>query len=123
MARRERIVHDRATDEARNRRQEHDADEIQDLPNREAMSILAGLPSVPGLPAGLLGDNSATPMPTDPSAPPAAHDPSLAPTNPSAGPGDMNTISPTNNVTASNVDSAGTTQTTGAVQDAPIVQR
>jgi hypothetical protein len=107
MARRERIVHDRATDEARNRRQERDADDIQDLPNREAMSTLTGLPSVPGLPAGLLGDNSATPIPTDPSA----------------GPGDVNTISPTNNVTASNVDSAGTTQTTGALQDAPIVQR
>jgi len=113
----------------RRSRQEDDAQEVHDLPNREAMSILSGFPSMPGLPTGLLGgDQTGTPTldggpvtPTDPSTAPA--DPSATPVDPSASPGDINTISPTNQTTASNLSSAGTTETTGAVQDAPIVQR
>jgi hypothetical protein len=121
MTRRKQKVQETAADEVRRKRQERDAEQVEDLPNRDAMSILSGFPSMPGLP--IIGGDSGTPIPNDPSAPPAASDPSALPPDASGSPGDLNSISPTNNVTASNVGSAGTTEATGAVQDAPIVQR
>jgi len=101
--------------ESRRNRQERDAEEIQNLPNREAMSILSGFPTIPGLPAGLLGDQSGLPAPDG--GAPAPADPGAQST------GDINTISPTNQSTLTNLNSAGTTETTGATQDVPIIQR
>jgi len=129
MTRRKQSAHRPANDDARRSHQEGDAQEIQNLPNREAMSILSGFPSIPGLPTGgLLGGQPGTPTldggpvtPTDPSATPV--DPGATPVDPSASPGDINSIAPANQTTAENVSSAGTTETTGATQDAPIVQR
>jgi len=95
-------------------RQEREAQQVQDLPNREAMSILTGLPVIPGLPPNLFGDGSGLPAPGDPST---------SPPEPAPAPGDTNTVAPTNEATLTNLNSAGTTETTGASQDAPITQR
>ena len=95
--------------------QEDTAREVHNLPNREAMSILSGLPSIPGLPPNLIGDPSAAPGATDPSAVP--------PADPGAAPGDTNAIGPINQATLSNLNSSGTTEATGATQDAPIIQQ
>jgi hypothetical protein len=119
MTRREHTAHDPAADQVQGTSQEPDAEEIHDLPSREAMSILTGFPSVPGLPAGILGGGGA--LPTDGAAP--GDQAALNQADPSATPGDLNTISPTNDVSSTNVDSAGTTEATGATQDVPIVQR
>jgi hypothetical protein len=107
-------------------RQEQAAQEVHDLPTRDAMSILTGLPTIPGLPPGLLGDQTLPPatgapvptdtVPADTTGPPGAPDAA-------AQPGDVNTVAPTNEVSQTNINSAGTTQTTGATQDVPIVQR
>jgi hypothetical protein len=113
-----------ATDQAPIGRQEQEAEEVQDLPNRDAMSIFTGFPSMPGLPTPLLGDSSSlTPTPVDPATSPEAPVDGTTPPDASASPGELNTVSPTNNVTSSNVSSSGTTESTGAVQDAPIIQR
>lgn len=96
------------------------AQEVQDLPNREAMSILTGLPIIPGLPPGLLGDN--TGLPTT-AAPDTGTPAPIAQPDPTATPGDTNTFAPTNDASITNFDSAGTTESTGATQEAPIVQR
>jgi len=123
MARRKQSAQGPARDENERSRQERDAQEILDLPNREAMSILSGLPSMPGLPAGLLGDQSGAPALDGGSTTPT--DPSTTPVDPSAAPatGDINTISPTNQSTLTNLNSSGTTETTGAIQDVPITQQ
>jgi len=107
-------------------RQEQDAQEVQDLPTRDAMSILSGLPTIPGLPPGLLGDQTLPPStgaPAPADTVPADTTGSLGVPDAASQPGDLNTVAPTNEVTQTNIDSAGTTQTTGATQDVPIVQR
>jgi len=95
-------------------RRERDAQEIQDLPNREAMSILTGLPIVPGLPPGVLDGTATAPGSGDLTAQPTS--------DPGAVPADGSTAGPINQVSATNVASAGTTETTSATQDAPINQ-
>jgi hypothetical protein len=127
MARQKQSSESAAQDDAPDR-QEQDAQDIQDLPNRDAMSILSGLPTIPGLPPGLLGGDQTLPpvtgapapndtMPVDSAGPLGSPDTAVQPG------GDLNTVAPTNEVSQTNVDSAGTTQTTGATQDVPIVQR
>jgi len=129
MAQRKKSAQAPARDDERRSRQEGDAQEIKNLPNREAMSILSGFPSIPGLPTGLLGDQGGLPTPggapvtpVEP-GPVAPADPGpVTPVDPNASPGDINTIAPSNQTTAENVSSAGTTEMTGATQDTPIIQ-
>jgi hypothetical protein len=95
-------------------RQERDAQGVQDLPNREAMSILTGLPIIPGLPPGVLGNATGAPGAGDLTAQSMA--------DPGTVPADGNAVGPINQVSSTNVESAGTTEATSATQDAPINQ-
>lgn len=78
------------------------------------MSILTGLPIIPGLPPGVLENAAGAPGAGDLTAQPTA-DPGTVPV-------DGNTAGPINQVSSTNVGSAGTTEATSATQDAPINQ-
>jgi hypothetical protein len=95
-------------------RQERDAQEVQDLPNREAMSILDGVPNIRILSSDLLAGGTAAPASGDPT--------SLAQPDPDTVPADASTAGPTNQASSTNLDSSGTTETTSAAQEAPITQ-
>lgn len=95
-------------------RRERDAQEVQDLPNQEAMSILTGIPIIPGLPPGVLGNATDAPGAGDLTAQPTAA--------PGTVPVDGNTAGPINQVSSTNVESAGTTEAASATQDAPVNQ-
>ncbi len=95
-------------------RQAPDAQQVQDLPNRDAMSILTGLPIIPGLPPGVLDSATAAPGSGDLTSQPAP-DPGTVPV-------DGSTAGPINQVSSSNVESSGTTESTSATQEAPINQ-
>lgn len=108
---------------AADHQEEQAAQEVHDLPNRDAMSILTGLPTIPGLPPGLLGDQTLPPATGAPAPTETAPTDPAGPLPPEAAqPGDVNTVAPSNQVSQTNIDSDGTTQTTGATQDVPITQ-
>jgi hypothetical protein len=95
-------------------RQERDAHEVQDLPSRDAMSILSGLPTSPTLPPDLLGGSLPAPPTGDPMPAPQP--------DPNASPGDVSTAGPVNEATITNVNPADTTESTSASQETPIRQ-
>jgi hypothetical protein len=103
------------TADRRRGRQERDAQQIQDLPNREAMSILDGLPMIPGLPPDLLDSGTAAPGSGDPT-------PVTQPGSETV-PADASTTGPINQASIANVGSTGTTEATSSTQEAPITQR
>jgi len=96
------------------KRSELEAQAVTQLPNREAMSLLTGLPTLPGVPPGVLDTAPADPASGDLMAQPTPH--------PATVPVDGSTAGPINQVSSANLDSAGTTEATSATQDAPINQ-
>jgi hypothetical protein len=78
------------------------------------VSILSGLPAIPDLPPGLLGDGVPTATPGDPATMPT--------TDPAATPGDVNGVGPVKQSSLTNLGSSGTSEATSATQDAPITR-